>query len=166
MYIDTIREIQALEEQLEQEKMRCRQQANLRLLENALDNLNRFAPQKAGLLAPRPAVAEDGRTGTVSLRLGSREQTEKLTELLTQFDCAYEYSDPTEEDVPEVPVKLKNNRFTRSMNCITEQYSLPAYNGVDPNPIMAPFFILFFGMMMADMAYGLLMILGSALILV
>ena len=93
------------------------------------------------------------------------ERTDELSELLAQFDCAYEYGDPTEEDAPEVPVKLKNNRFTRSMNCITEQYSLPAYNGVDPNPIMAPFFILFFGIMMADMAYGLLMILGSALIL-
>ena len=35
---------------------------------------------------------------------------------------------------------------------------MPAYDGVDPNPVMAPFFILFFGMMMADMGYGLLMI--------
>ena len=62
-------------------------------------------------------------------------------------------------------MQLKGNRFTRSMNCITEQYSLPAYNGIDPNPVMAPFFILFFGMMMADMAYGILMIAGSALFL-
>ena len=52
-----------------------------------------------------------------------------------------------------------------SMNCITEQYSLPAYDGVDPNPVMAPFFILFFGMMMADIGYGLLMLLGSWLFL-
>ena len=51
------------------------------------------------------------------------------------------------------------------MNCITEQYSMPAYDGVDPNPVMAPFFILFFGMMMADMGYGLLMIVGSLLFL-
>lgn len=36
---------------------------------------------------------------------------------------------------------------------------------MDPNPFMAPFFILFFGLMMADMAYGLLMIFGSLLFL-
>ena len=35
-----------------------------------------------------------------------------------------------------------------------EMYSLPAYNNVDPNPLMAPFFILFYGIMMADMGYG------------
>ena len=42
---------------------------------------------------------------------------------------------------------------------------MPAYDGVDPNPIMAPFFIFFFGMMMADMGYGLAMIVGSLLFL-
>ena len=40
-----------------------------------------------------------------------------------------------------------------------------SYDGVDPNPVMAPFFILFFGMMMADIGYGLLMLLGSWLFL-
>ena len=89
----------------------------------------------------------------------------KLTDLLARFDCAYELAEPTPEEYPDVPVELESNRFTRSMNCITEQYSLPAYDGVDPNPIMAPFFILFFGLMMADMAYGLLMIFGSQLLL-
>ena len=89
----------------------------------------------------------------------------KLTDLLDQFDCAYDLADPTEEEYPEVPVQLKGNVFTRSMNCITEQYSLPAYDGIDPNPVMAPFFIFFFGMMMADMAYGILMIVGSLLFL-
>lgn len=89
----------------------------------------------------------------------------RLTGLLEQFDCAWDLADPTEEEYPDVPVKLKGNFFTRSMNCITEQYSLPAYDGVDPNPVMAPFFILFFGMMMADMAYGILMIVGSVLFL-
>ncbi len=89
------------------------------------------------------------------------KKTAKLEEMLGQFDCAWALRAPTEEEYPDVPVKLDNNRFTRSLNGITEMYSLPAYNGVDPNPLMAPFFILFFGMMMADMAYGLLMILGS-----
>ncbi|MBQ2061426.1 MAG: V-type ATP synthase subunit I [Oscillospiraceae bacterium] len=89
----------------------------------------------------------------------------RLTGLLEQFDCAWDLADPTEEEYPDVPVQLKGNFFTRSMNCITEQYSLPAYDGVDPNPVMAPFFILFFGMMMADMAYGILMIVGSVLFL-
>ena len=85
----------------------------------------------------------------------------QLEAVLQNFDCAWNFREPTEEEIPEVPVKLENNRVTRSLTGITEMYSLPAYTGVDPNPLMAPFFILFFGMMMADMAYGLIMILGS-----
>ena len=89
----------------------------------------------------------------------------RLTAWLDTLDCAYDLRDPTAEEIPDVPVALHGNVLTRSMNCITEQYSMPAYDGVDPNPIMAPFFIFFFGMMMADMGYGLAMIVGSLLFL-
>ena len=61
-------------------------------------------------------------------------------------------------------MQLKNNWLTKPLNMVTEMYSLPAYNNVDPNPLMAPFFILFYGIMMADMGYGLLMILASVLV--
>ena len=93
------------------------------------------------------------------------KKTARLTAYLDTADCDYTLSDPTAEQIPEVPVLLEDNAVARSMNCITEQYSLPAYDGVDPNPVMAPFFILFFGMMMADIGYGLLMLLGSWLFL-
>ena len=86
------------------------------------------------------------------------EDEPAVTKCLQSFDCAYEYSDPAEDEYPDVPVKLKNNAVTRPMNMVTEMYSLPAYSGVDPNPLMFPFFILFYGMMMADMGYGLLMV--------
>ena len=79
--------------------------------------------------------------------------------------CAWTATDPTEEEIPQVPVKLRDNFFCRCMNVVTEMYSLPAYNGVDPNPLMAPFFILFFGVMMADMGYGILMIAASLYVL-
>ena len=64
-----------------------------------------------------------------------------------------------------MPVKLKNHRLTRPLNMVTEMYSLPAYGTVDPNPLMAPFFILFYGVMMADMGYGLVMLLLGGLVL-
>ena len=89
----------------------------------------------------------------------------QLTALLEGFDCAWSVEDPAQEDYGEVPVKLENNVLTRSLNSITEMYALPRYGSVDPNPVMAPFFILFFGIMMADMAYGILMIAGSLLFL-
>ena len=92
------------------------------------------------------------------------EKLSKVEKLLTSMDCAWETSDPTEDEISQVPVLLKNNWLTRPLNMVTEMYSLPAYDNVDPNPLMAPFFILFYGIMMADMGYGLLMILASVLI--
>ncbi|WP_409969742.1 V-type ATPase 116kDa subunit family protein [Bengtsoniella intestinalis] len=93
---------------------------------------------------------------------------EKLTavsQFLESIGCAWEASDPVEEEFATVPVKLKSNWFTKPLNMVTEMYSLPAYQGIDPNPLMAPFFILFYGIMMADMGYGLVMMLMGGYIL-
>lgn len=92
------------------------------------------------------------------------EDEEKLVELLSGYDCAWETSDPLPEEYPSVPVKLKNNRFTRPLNMVTDMYSLPAYDGLDPNPLMMPFFVLFYGIMMADMGYGLIMMLAGYIV--
>lgn len=93
------------------------------------------------------------------------ENTKELEMLLEGCTCAWQMTDPLPEDYPRVPVKLKNNRFTGPLNMVTEMYSLPAYGSLDPNPYMAPFFILFYGIMMADMGYGLLMMAASLLVL-
>lgn len=89
----------------------------------------------------------------------------RVAETLDRVGCAWECADPTEEEYPDVPVRLKNNPITEPFNVITETYSLPAYGSVDPNPLMAPFFIAFFGFMMNDIGYGLLMMLGTAVYL-
>lgn len=81
----------------------------------------------------------------------------KLLEQLGHYDCCWETQDPAPEDYPVVPVKLKNNKFTEPLTTITEMYSLPAYDGVDPNGLMAPFYIFFFGFMFADLGYGLIL---------
>ena len=88
-----------------------------------------------------------------------------LEKALTKFDCAYELTEPEEEEYPQVPVELRNSKLVRPMNMVTDMYSLPAYGGVDPNPLMAPFFIIFYGMMMADMGYGLIMMILSAVVI-
>ena len=87
-----------------------------------------------------------------------------LEKALEPFTCAIETREPTEDEYPQVPVQLKNNKLTRPLNMVTEMYSLPAYGTLDPNPLMAPFFVLFYGIMMADMGYGLLMMIASVII--
>ena len=93
------------------------------------------------------------------------ENQGELEKVLGNFQCAWEAAEPTQDEYPQVPIKLKNNPVTGPFTAITEMYSMPAYGSVDPNPLMAPFFIAFFGFMMNDIGYGVLMVLGTALFL-
>ena len=88
----------------------------------------------------------------------------ELERVLSAYDCAWELSDPVEEEYDNVPVKLKNGPLSEGMNMVTDMYSLPRYGTIDANPLMAPFFVLFYGIMMADMGYGLLMLAIGALV--
>lgn len=90
-------------------------------------------------------------------------EEKQLGNVLSNFVCSWETSEPTEDDIPEVPVKLRNNSLSGPFNILTEMYSLPAYNGIDPNPFLMPFFSMFFGIIFADLGYGLIMIIGGLL---
>lgn len=69
------------------------------------------------------------------------------------------------DDLSEVPVRLKNSKLVAPFETITEMYSLPSYDEVDPTPIMSIFYWVFFGMMVADLGYGLLTVILSAIAL-
>ena len=57
----------------------------------------------------------------------------------------------------DVPVLLENGSFSRPVEGITEMYALPSKDDLDPTPIMSFFYYLFFGMMLSDAGYGLVM---------
>ena len=80
-----------------------------------------------------------------------------LLDFLQKNDIYYEVNDPKAED--NVPIKLRNNRFTKLFEPLTGMYGLPNYNEFDPTPILGPFFLLFFAMCMGDAGYGLILIL-------
>ncbi|MER2063102.1 MAG: V-type ATPase 116kDa subunit family protein, partial [Alkalibacterium sp.] len=61
------------------------------------------------------------------------------------------------EEFRDVPIVLKNNKLVQPFEMITEMFSYPQYNELDPTPLMMPFFMIFFGMMAADLGYGLLL---------
>ena len=68
-----------------------------------------------------------------------------------------------EED--RVPTKLKNNVLVEPFELVTEMYSLPKYGDKDPTPVVSLFYFVFFGMMVADIGYGLLLFVGTSLAL-
>ncbi len=65
-----------------------------------------------------------------------------------------EVLEESKEDVP--PTKLSNPPFVRDYELLTTTYATPKYKELDPTWIMAIFFTIFFGMMLGDMGYGLL----------
>lgn len=85
---------------------------------------------------------------------------EFLKRLNKRFNDIYiTLTEPDEEDDP--PIVLKNNKIAEPFEAITSMYALPKWGEVDPTPVLTPFYLLFFGMMMADVGYGLLMLFGS-----
>lgn len=87
------------------------------------------------------------------------ENEKEINEWIIDKDVYYLIEKPTIED--NVPVKLKNNKFTSLFEMIGKLYSLPNYNEIDLTPFFAPFYLLFFGLCLGDCGYGLL-ILGGA----
>ena len=62
-----------------------------------------------------------------------------------------------------VPIILKNNRLVRAFESVTSTYALPKYNEIDPTPLYAPIYALFFGMMSADFGYGVVLLILTTL---
>jgi V/A-type H+-transporting ATPase subunit I len=87
-----------------------------------------------------------------------------------QFDAFLEtqatvyFAEEEIKDDEEPPVLLKNNRFTRLFEPITNMYSLPNYRELDPTPFFAPFFMLFFGFCLGDGGYGLIVLAVASLL--
>lgn len=71
----------------------------------------------------------------------------------------YEFSPVPDDEMP--PTLLKNNAVIDNFEAVTNMYSAPNAREFDPNTVMAFFYSLFMGFIMADIGYGLLMILGG-----
>ena len=141
-----------IEEKLTEAKEAIRQQSpHWEALQLAIDRLDQD-------LARGRAVGDLLATDSTFFLEGwvSAPQADQVEKLLAKYLCAYQMEDPTPEDDP--PVQLKNNKLTAPLNMVTEMYALPTYDGIDPSPLIFPFFTLFFGIMYADLGYGLVLI--------
>ena len=70
-----------------------------------------------------------------------------------------------DRDDATVPIKLKNGKVASTFENLTGMYAYPRYNEIDPTPLFTPFYILFFGMMGADVGYGLVLLIATMFVL-
>lgn len=82
---------------------------------------------------------------------------------LAETGCYYLFTEPEEGDKP--PVLLNNSSMVTPFESVTEMYALPAYGSFDPTKIFAIFYVIFFGMMLSDAAYGIMMSMGCFIVL-
>ena len=110
-------------------------------------------------------------------RLGRTEYTQVLTGWVPEKDvprleklvrttgkglAALFVSDP--KDPEKTPVKLSNPGWARPFEFLTRMFAPPKYNEIDPTAIIAPIFIIYFGLMLGDALYGVIITLGGLLI--
>ena len=120
-------------------------QHEIRVLESELDRY----------LAATAAVPAAEDTIDTLVGFAPTENDAAVTEYLDQAAVYYVKSEATLEDNP--PIKLKNNKFVKMFEVLTDMYGRPDYNEFDPTPYISVFFLLFFAMCMGDAGYGLLL---------
>ena len=95
------------------------------------------------------------------------DMEEEFKKIVNKNSNKSNYLEITEvdKDDEEVPILLKNSGITGLFASITQMYALPKYNEIDPTAILSIFYWIFFGMMVADFAYGLILFIISGLAL-
>ncbi len=77
---------------------------------------------------------------------------------------AYLLRDPLEGECP--PTLCINNGIVTPYQDVTNMFNVPSYAEINPNPFVAFFFLLFFGVMISDFGYGAIMTIGAAITLI
>ena len=165
------------EEEFEKIKLREEElkQANEKL-KNTAERLLKIIPKLKiqdnyfdNLLQRENVVSNFRKTDTVDIIEGyipadMEYEFQKVITRISNRNSYLEISD-VDKDNPEVPILLKNSGLTGLFASITQMYALPRYNEIDPTPILSLFYWVFFGMMVADFAYGLILCLVSGIAL-
>jgi V/A-type H+-transporting ATPase subunit I len=120
--------------------------------------------QLNGLKYEEARLSMSGAAGGKILKLSGwvpKPNEAKLVIFLQDYPAYVEFRDPTPED--NVPVKLKNGKFTKLFEPVIGMYSLPSYREMDVTCFIAPFFVVFYGLCLFDVGYGFLITLASVI---
>ncbi|NJE54513.1 V-type ATP synthase subunit I [Thermococcus sp. 21S9] len=83
---------------------------------------------------------------------------------VTQGKAYINVREPSKDEIEEIPIKLKNPGWARPFEMLTEMYGVPRYDEIDPTPIIAFTYSFFFGFMLTDFMYGLIVGIVAALL--
>ncbi len=128
--------------------------AGVGLIEKQTGNLaGKLDLSRVSAAAARPAE------GSLMLLEGwaTRDSASQVEKFLDESGVYYIKSSPTPDD--EVPVVLRNRKWSSPFEVIGNFYSLPRYGTLDLTAFFGPFYMAFFGFCLGDAGYGLLFVL-------
>ncbi len=89
-----------------------------------------------------------------------KRNIKKLEEIINSFETAtWMKIEPEKGEEP--PIYLENKKLLRPFETLVRLYGLPNYREIDPTPVMAPFFTIFFALCLTDAGYGIVLMLLS-----
>lgn len=148
------------------------------LLKETEKEIASFLPKINDLYIYADQIASDKSRKQISYEIHSEElnivkitgwikikREKELKKLLNNNKFNFELENATQKTDEIVPAALENNKFVEPFEVITEQFSAPSETDLDPNPSMSIWYFIIFGIMMGDVGYGLLLILGLGLAL-
>ena len=113
-------------------------------------------------LAKQAAVPAAENTIVTLVGYAPTENEEAVTKAVEETGVYYLKDEAQVGDNP--PISFRNNKFVKMFEVLTDMYGRPAYDGFDPTPFIAVFFLLFFAFCMGDAGYGLLLIIIGLLL--
>ncbi len=84
---------------------------------------------------------------------------EEVEKLLNDHGCYYEIESPSKDE--DTPILLLNGKFSSPFEAITKLYALPNSREIDATPYFSLSYAIFFGMMLSDAAYGLILTIAT-----
>lgn len=94
-----------------------------------------------------------------------KRDAKHFTKLFDKLDEVSVVIQPPDTDERlNIPVKLRNNKFTQPFSMFVEMYGLPSYNGINPTAFVAVTYTLLFGIMFGDLGQGIVLSLVGLII--
>lgn len=128
------------------------ERANIPQMEEKLRTMENELSLYLARCTARPAAEEKL---AIFTGFAPTEDKNRLSEAFDKMPAYWTSEEATLEDNP--PIALRNNKFVRQFETLTEMYGMPAYNEFDPTVFLSIFFLLFFSICMGDAGYGILL---------
>ena len=162
--LEAIERIELEMESLEREKERLLQEG--RSLLSELPKLKVLYDHSINLLNQRNALNEGLFTRRTFLIEGwvRRGDLKRIRRFLENFETV-SFSEVLPYPGENPPVELRNQKIFKPFEVVTELYGMPHPSELDPTPLLAPFFAIFFGLCLTDAGYGILLSLFAYLLL-